>query len=124
MKGEACVLTEEMIAVVIEVLADCFQRSNGGLKIMAAAIEPTHMHLLLPNTGRDIEITAKWLADQTTKAIHRRTSNSGPVWTSKPWCEHIDDHEHWEALLRYIDDHNVRAGRRSRPYPFLCEIET
>jgi len=123
MNHDACMLTEEMIDAVVDSISDCVIRSKGGLTIMAAAIEPTHVHLLLPNTGRDIDVMVKWLADQTTKAIHRRTTHSGPVWTSKPWCEYIDDDVHWEQLLQYIDEHNIRAGRGSRPYPFLCEIE-
>ena len=116
-------LTAEMTEAVIVAISSCVEKSQGGLKIMAAAIEPTHMHLLLPNTGRDIEITSKWLADQTTKSIHRHTCHQGRVWTSKDWCDHIDSEEHWEHALLYIDDHNVRAGRGSRPYPFLCGVE-
>ena len=30
--------------------------------------------------------TAKWLADQTTKAIHGRTPHTGPVWCKGKWC--------------------------------------
>lgn len=119
LKHDVVVLTEPMIACVIEAIAECVAKSQGGLKIMAATIEPTHLHLLLPDTGRKIETTVKWIADQTTKAIHRRTDHRSPVWTSKSWCEHVADESHWEELLRYIDDHNVRAGRRSRPYPFF-----
>jgi hypothetical protein len=123
MNHDPVVLSEAMIACVIEAITECVAKSHGGLRIMAATIEPTHLHLLLPDTGRKIETTAKWIADQTTKAIHRRTSHLGPVWTSKSWCEHIADESHWEELLRYIDDHNVRAGRGSRPFPFLCDVE-
>jgi REP element-mobilizing transposase RayT len=123
MKHPPVVLTAEMIDVIIEAITSCVERSQGGLIIVAAAIEPTHAHLLLTNTGRDIDITAKWLADQTTKAIHRQTAHQGPVWTKNPWCDHIDSQEHWENALLYIDDHNRRAGRGSRPYPFLAPIE-
>jgi len=123
MKHSAVKLTEEMSAIVVDAITDCVEKSNGGLVIMAAAIEPTHMHLLLANTGRDIDVTAKWLADQTTKAVHRRTSHRGPVWTKNKWCDHIDNQEHWENAIVYIDDHNMRAGRGSRPYPFLAPIE-
>jgi REP element-mobilizing transposase RayT len=120
---DVVILSPAMIQAVVDALAVCIQRSQGGLKIMAATIEPTHMHLLLTRTCRNIDITTKWIADQTTKAIHRQTAQRGSVWTSKNWCEHVDQPDHWEELLRYIDEHHVRAGRGSRPYEFLCEIE-
>jgi hypothetical protein len=116
------VLSIEMIDVIVEAISSCVERSQGGLIIVAAAIEPTHAHLLLVNTGRDIDNTAKWLADQTTKAIHRKTLHQGPVWTKNPWCDHIDTQEHWDNAILYIDDHNRRAGRGTRPYPFLAPL--
>jgi len=116
-------LDEEMVNVVIQCLTACVERSCGGLRIVAAAIEPTHMHLLIPETGRNIDQTVKWIADQTTKSIHRLTRHRGPVWTKGSWCSHINRQEHWEHAILYIDEHNVRAGRGSRPYPFLAEVE-
>jgi REP element-mobilizing transposase RayT len=123
MKHPAVTLNEDMIAAIVEAILSCVQRSQGGLRIVAAAIEPTHMHLLIPDTGRDIDNTAKWIADQTTKAVHRRTAHQGPVWTKNNWCYHIDQQEHWENAILYIDDHNLRSGRGSRPYPFLSPVE-
>jgi hypothetical protein len=123
MNEPATVLSPEMTAAVAIGIGNCILRSHGGLKVMAAAIEPTHMHLLIPYSGRDIEITAKWLADQTTKAVHRETPHQGPVWSKNNWIRHIFAIENWENALLYIDDHNVRAGRGSRPYSFLCEVQ-
>ena len=123
MKHPAVILSDEMSDAVIASLTKCVVESNGGLRIIAAAIEPTHMHLLIVNTGRDIDITARWLADQTTKAVHRETNHSGPVWTKNKWCDHIDRQDHWENAILYIDDHNIRAGRGSHPYPFLAPVE-
>ena len=116
-------LTDEMTAAIVNAIAACVERSQGELVIMAAAIERTHMHLLIPDTGRDIDNTAKWIADQTTKAVHRLTPHQGPVWTKNNWCHHLDRQEHWENAILYIDEHNIRAGRGSRPYPFLSPIE-
>lgn len=123
MKHAPVILTAEMIAAIAEAIEDCVLRSNGGLKIVAATIEPTHMHLLIPNSGRDINLAAKWLADQTTKRVHRTTEHRGPVWTKNSWCDHIDSQDHWENAVLYIDEHNVRAGRGSRPYAFLAPVE-
>jgi hypothetical protein len=123
MKCPVTTLTKGMAEIVAVTIGQCILNSSGGLKVMAAAIEPTHMHLLIPYSGRDIEITAKRLADQTTKAIHRQTTHDGPVWSKNNWIRHIFTSENWENALRYIDDHNIEAGRGSRPYPFLCDIE-
>lgn len=117
------ILGQEMAVAIAAAIGDCISQSRGGLQVMAAAIEPTHMHLLIPYSSRDIEATAKWLADQTTKAVHRQTPHQGPVWSKNNWIRHIFADENWENALLYIDDHNVRAGRGSRPYSFLCEIE-
>jgi REP element-mobilizing transposase RayT len=123
MKHAPVVLSDAMLQAIVESLGECVQKSQGDLRIIAAAIERTHMHLLIPNTGRDINITAKWIADQTTKRVHRTTGHQGPVWTKNPWCDHIDDQEHWENAILYIDEHNIRAGRGSRPYSFLAPLE-
>jgi REP element-mobilizing transposase RayT len=122
MKHPVVVLDEAMISAVIAAISECVEKSRGGLRIMAAAIEPTHLHLLIPDTGRDIDVTAKWIADQTTKAIHLKTSHQGPVWTKNKWCDHIDQQNHWENAALYIDEHNIRAGRGPRPYPFLSPL--
>jgi hypothetical protein len=123
MKHSAVVLDQAMTAAVIGALTDCVNKANGILQIVAAANQPTHMHLLIVNTGRNIDGTAKWLADQTTKAVHHSTNHTGPLWTKNKWCDHIDQQEHWENAILYIDDHNTRAGRGSRPYPFLASVE-
>ena len=85
----------------------------------AAALEPTHMHLLIPYAGRDIDVTAKWLADQTTKAVHRATGHTGPVWCKGKWCSYVFDSAHWDSIREYIERHNERRGLARRPYPFL-----
>lgn len=112
-------LSAEMIDVVGESIGDCVEKSRGGLTIAAAAIEPTHVHLAIPYSGRDIDVTAKWLADQTTKAVHSRTGHSGPVWCKGKWRSFIFQEEQWHATLAYIERHNQRRGRPAKPYRFI-----
>jgi REP element-mobilizing transposase RayT len=123
MRHSVVTLDENMTCVLVQAITKCVDASKGGLRIIAAAIETTHMHLLIVNTGCDMDITAKWIADQSTKAIHRYTRHTGPLWTKNEWCHHIDKQEHWESAILYIDEHNLRAGRGSRPYPFLTPVE-
>jgi hypothetical protein len=102
--------SDAMIEAITQSLRDCAARSNGGLVISAFGIEPTHMHIALPYTGRDIDATAKWLADQTTKAVHRHTPHTGPLWAKGSWRSFVFDPAHWTAVEQYIRNHNIRRG--------------
>ena len=119
MKHPKVRLSSEMIDAVVTAIAECIANSAGGLTIVAAAIESTHIHALIPYSGRDIGKTAKWLADQTTKAVHAKTTHSGPVWCKGKWCSYVFDQSHWNSAIQYIERHNIRHGRTARPYPFL-----
>jgi REP element-mobilizing transposase RayT len=110
MKHPPVNFTEKMLAAITQSLRDCITKSHGGLIVSAFAIEPTHMHLALPYTGRDIDATAKWLADQTTKAVHRHTEHAGPVWCKGNWRSFIYENEYWDNLQTYIQNHNIRRG--------------
>ncbi len=119
MKHAPVRLTKEMVHVVVAAIVECVRISAGGLAIAAAAIESTHAHLLIAYSGRDIDKTAKWLADRTTKAVHRETNHHGPVWCKGKWCSYVFDESHWQGAIDYIERHNTRQGREARPYPFL-----
>jgi hypothetical protein len=122
MKHPAVGLTDRMITAIAAALGELVDRSDGGLRIAAAAIEPTHMHLQLTYTGRDIDVTAMWIADQTTKAVHRATDHSGPVWCKGRWRSFIFDADRWKRTTEYIRRHNRRAGRRDDPYPWITPL--
>ena len=110
-------LDAAMITAVASAIADCCDASPW--QIAAASIEPTHTHLLLTYSGLDIDKTAKWLADQTTKAVHRDTEHDGPVWAKGKWCGFVYERQRWDDTIRYIENHNARRGVGSRPYDFV-----
>lgn len=115
-------LTPPMIRVIADTLAGLVTRSRGGLAIAAAAIERTHTHLLIPYTGRDIDHTVKWIADQTTKAIHRHTDHAGPVWCKGRWRTFVFEASHWNNTTAYIRRHNTRRGLPPDPFPFITPL--
>ncbi|MCZ6861546.1 MAG: transposase, partial [Alphaproteobacteria bacterium] len=86
-------LNEIMIDAVLSAIGTCAKKSQWS--IVAASIEPTHTHLLISYSGRDIHTTAKWIADQTTKAVHRTTQHQGPVWAKGKWCSYVFDESRW-----------------------------
>ena len=97
-------------------MGNCVRLSKGGLVIAAMAIETTHMHIAIGYTGRDIDTTGKWIADQTTKAVTgiRRTSGrygakgDGDRLCMTSWSG--------EKVQRYIRQHNIRRGLPADPY--------
>jgi len=117
MRHAAVTLTPEVQLIIENEIAACQKESPW--KIAAAAIEPTHLHLLITYSGRPIEQTARWLAARMTQAIHRGTTHLGPVWTEGYWGESIADESHWRNLVGYIERHNIERGLGPRPFSFL-----
>jgi len=67
-----------MIEAVVTTVRQCTIASDW--QLAALSVEPTHIHLLITYSGRDIDRTAKWLAQEMTKTVHRQTDHTGPVW--------------------------------------------
>ena len=111
---------QAMIDAVADAIGDCESKSDWS--IVAASIESTHTHLLLSYTDRDVDVTAKWLKDQTTKAVHRHTTHAGPIWCKGRWRGFIFDPLMWRNTRRYIERHNERRGQAVRPYPWITEV--
>jgi len=109
--------TTAMIDVIAETIGRCAAASDWD--VVAASIEPTHVHLQITYTQRDIAETCKWAAQQCTRAVHQHTDHAGPVWAKGRWCGFIFDDPTWARTERYIDRHNERAGRPAKPYPWL-----
>ena len=117
----AVILDAAMTAAIVDALGVCVAKAGRDLLIVAAAVDRTHMHLLLPYAGRDIDTTAKWIADQTTKAVHRQTSHQGPVWAKGRWRGFIFDAANFDNAGQYIERHNLRHGMPARPYPWISD---
>jgi hypothetical protein len=117
MKHPPVRFTREMMDVIMAMAGECAAKSEW--KIAAAAIECTHMHLLITYSGIDINKTAKWLAQEMTKAMHRQTSHAGPVWCEGRWRGFIFDILHWNSTIKYIGQDNERRGLPTKPYDFI-----
>jgi REP element-mobilizing transposase RayT len=117
MKHPPTKLTSAMIEAVASAVGECVKNSDW--RIVAAAIEETHMHLLMTYTTRDVDNTAKWIAQQITKGVHKNTPFTGPVWCDGKWLGFIFEESHWETTRQYIDRHNVRRGLPVRPWSWI-----
>jgi len=93
------------------------------LRIHAAAIEPTHVHLLLAPlptpigrvVGRIKSTTARAaLSVAPNAAVHRRT------WTAGYWKTFLFDEDAVSAVKGYIESHNLRRGLPAAPWPWIA----
>jgi REP element-mobilizing transposase RayT len=109
--------TPAMINAIAGAVGDCVSESDW--RVIASTIEPTHMHLLLTYTEREIDRTAKWIAQRTTKEVHKTTNFAGQVWCEGKWLEFIFDLDHWENTRQYIERHNQRRGLPARPWDWI-----
>lgn len=110
-------LDAKMQSVVVDTLAHCRGKSNW--QLAAVSIEPTHTHLLMTYSDRNIDNTVMWLKDQITKAIHLETQHTCPIWCKGSWRSYIFELDVWENTQAYIERHNERRGASLRPYPFV-----
>ena len=117
MRHPPTALNRAMIDAVAGAVGECAAASIW--QIAGAAIETTHMHLLMSYSDRDIEKTCKWISQQTTKAVHRETPFEGPVWCEGKWLGFVFDLEHWKSARRYIERHNERRGFPARPWEWI-----
>ncbi len=122
MKHPPLQFTAAMIEATANELGRLIAQSRGGLRVSAAAIESTHMHLLLPYTGRDIDRTAAWVSHQTTRAVGRVMNRNRPVWAKGCWRVFVYDEAQWAATSRYIRRHHERAGRAAAPYDWITPL--
>ena len=109
-----------MQTIVAETIGRC--RFESDWRVAAASIEPTHTHLLLAYSQRDVDDTVKWLKDQMTKAVHRSTAHVGPVWCKGRWRSYIFDPGAWRNTRKYIERLNERRGVGPRPYTFIDDV--
>jgi hypothetical protein len=116
MKHPEVLLPPEMIEIVARVIGECCDAvpvgDRGGIGL----------HLLLTYSGLQIERTAKWICQQTTKAIHRETNPKGPVWERNDWTSFVFDPEYFMNVKRYIERHNERRGVGPRSYSWVSDI--
>ena len=117
MKHPPTRFADDMISAIARAVGQCADESDW--RVAAVAIECTHMHLLLTYTERNIDRTAKWIAQMTTKEVHKATKFTRPAWCEGKWCEFVFDLHHWENIRQYIERHNLRRGLPACPWGLI-----
>lgn len=119
MKESAKVLDVEEQGIVAATLGDIVRTQQ--YDIHAAAIEPTHVHLLLGPLAESISVVAGRLKGQTSSALRDLPRNHGRerTWTAKYWKVFLFDEWALARVTKYIEDHNLRRSLRAAPSDWI-----
>ena len=92
--------------------------------IYAAAIESTHVHLLLAPVQEAIGTVAGRFKGKTSSDILALPHNHGRerTWTAKYWKVFLFDALALETVKSYIAEHNIRRGLPASPFPWISPI--
>ena len=99
-------------------------------RVLALAIMPDHVHLLLERHPRHIDQIASHLKAKATQAMNeagmhpmaRYPLSNGCVpspWARKYWCPFVDDERYMEAAIKYIEGNPVKAGLKRQRWSFV-----
>jgi hypothetical protein len=119
----AKILTKDERIVVASTLGTLLGGMNQP-KAYAAAIEETHIHLLLGPVEEKIHVTAGRLKGCSSRDVLAMSPNGGRkrTWTSKYWKVFLFDEIAFFAVKQYIEEHNLRRGLSASPHDWLTRI--
>lgn len=131
MKESPKILNDDEIATMAETIGTLVNWPDKTLAnldlpwIYAAAIEPTHVHLLLAPVQEAIGIVAGRFKGKTSSDILALPHNAGRerTWTAKYWKVFLFDTLALETVKVYVEDHNRRRGMPASPFPWICPLD-
>ena len=87
-------------------------------KCLAAAIEETHIHLLLGPVQEDLDRYVGRLKGATSAALNKLPQNKDRThnWTAKFWRVFLFDDRSLAPVRAYITNHNLRRGIAADPF--------
>ena len=90
----------------------------------AAAIEATHMHLLLGSVEEDIAPFSGRLKGTSSSDLLELPINAGRkrIWTAGYWKVYLFELRSLPLVREYIIDHNRRRGLPIDPWPWISPI--
>jgi REP element-mobilizing transposase RayT len=96
-----------------------FERDSGRTYVLAYAIMPDHLHLLMvPRDGARVSDVMKDVKGYTAKMLNRKTGRSGAIWQQSFYDRIVRDEEHLATAIDYIHRNPVIAGVVSQPYEY------
>ena len=120
------------VAAIAAGFADGVARS--GFVILACAIEPDHVHLVVARHEYDVEQVVNRLKGAATRELaaagvhrlagHRTTNGTTPSpWAEGNWYVYLDSAADIERAIRYVENNPVKAGRPRQYWPFVTNYD-
>ncbi len=103
---------------VREVVRKCLLRFNGDrLRLHAAAIMPTHVHVLIePFEGHELSRILKGIKGASAREINKLNGGTGSVWLDESYDHVVRSEEQYWRFVRYIAENPSKAGLHDHEY--------
>ncbi len=119
------VLTSSDQEIVADTIGEVLNNQmESSARIYAAAIERTHVHVLLGPLDENIERVVGRLKGRTSSAVVARGSEPGRkrTWTAGYWKVFLYDSRSIRPVMEYIEAHNLRRGLMAAPYQWITPV--
>ncbi len=80
------------------------------MRVLSYCLMPNHFHLVLwPHGDRDLGRWMQWLMTSHVRRYHRHYESSGHVWQGRFKAFPIQQDDHLQTVLRYVERNPLRA---------------
>jgi REP element-mobilizing transposase RayT len=99
---------------------------ESGYRLLACAILPTHVHLVLVWHQRKIRRIIGHLKTRATQHLHQDrlwTNSNQPIWATGGWNVYIDDWRDVPRAIRYAEQNPIKEGLPKQTWSFVVPLE-
>ncbi|MBI2956873.1 MAG: transposase [Acidobacteria bacterium] len=89
-------------------------------ELLAAAVLPDHVHLLLrPATRMSLSLVMKGIKGVTARELNRRRRRKGPIWQDESYDRIVRNQSELIEKLNYMLLNSVKAGLTDNPWTYV-----
>lgn len=94
---------------------------EAGYRVLACAVMPNHVHLVIARHERPIETIVSHLKAKATQRLNRAGQNPLPrsPWARGDWTVFLDSDEAIERAIRYVENNPPKDGLKPQVWKFV-----
>ena len=107
-----------------------FRASRSKIRIHACAIMPDHVHLVIANDRRPIEMISNQLKGTATRQLRSdglhplaqykdKAGKTPSIWAAGQWKVFITNEEQLHNTIRYVEMNPIKAGLKPQQWTFV-----